>query len=224
MPLDNLVKSGRARGRGKGRGRGRGGAQNSGTNFSQRGRGVGRGVNRGARGGGRGNVMSRLGYAKKQTQAQNGTGASEQQKGVSDLRDVLATKNKTLVVDLRAKISPKVSPMKPSKKGSRGREHPANTRSRSPLTISADVFHSPKFKSPGGGSSRSKDAIFNKGYREMERSSSRRLPTTAEAKKITVTVQGLSKTTSEVRRRKKDESATDLSLSARVSIMVLQDS
>ena len=27
MPLDNLVKSGRARGRGKGRGRGRGGAQ-----------------------------------------------------------------------------------------------------------------------------------------------------------------------------------------------------
>ena len=189
MPLDNLVKSNRGKGRGS---RGSGRIQKANPGLQQRaafGRGMRRGQQVGGRGGGAVGITARLGFTTKQ----NGLQTKNVQK-VSDLRDVLATKTKSSVADLRTKLPPKSSSKQEKKKNS-----PAHLQGRSSFRISSDMFRSSRPKE-GAGSSRSKDAIFSKGHKEGDRILSRRLPTTAEAKKITVTVQGLSKTTSEVRR------------------------
>ena len=187
MPLDNLVKSSRGRGRGRGKGRGVSGVQRMATR--QRGGGAGRGIKKGGTVASRGasNVTARLGFSTKLRTAQNG---STNVQKLSDLRDVLATKTKTAMPDLRTKLPPKPTSKQEKKK-------PTNQpRSRSPLRISSDMFRTASSKHRG--TTRSKEAIFSKSSRETERSLSRRLPTTSEAKKITVTVQGLSKTTNEV--------------------------
>ena len=196
-PLDNLVKSNRVKNKGRGVGRAQKMVNSSRQNRAGRGRG--RGIASKFTGGVRGgstNITARLGFTTKLKSTQNGVKTKNVQK-VSDLRDVLATKTKTTVADLRAKL-PQKPPVKNEKKKIPA---PPAPRSRSPLRISSDMFRS-STRPRGGGSSHSKEAIFSKSSREAERTLSRRLPTTAEAKKITVTVQGLSKTTSEVRSNK----------------------
>ncbi len=198
MPLDNLVKSHRGRrGGGVGRpgqkflnsskqnmrgGRGRGGLRGMASNRAG-------GVARGAT-----SITARLGFTTKLKTVQNGVKTKNVHK-VSDLRDVLATKTKTTVADLRTKLPQKPPPAAKTEK----KKIPALPRTRSPLRISSDMFRTSAKPRGVGGSSHSKEAIFSKSSKEAERTLSRRLPTTAEAKKITVTVQGLNKTTSEVR-------------------------
>lgn len=196
MPLDNLVKTGRGR-RGGGRGW-------TGPNSGQRPRGIGRVSGRGggvsksigaARGGG--GITTRLGFSTKLKTVQNGVKTKSVQK-VSDLRDVLATKSKT-VPDLRAKLPPK-----PSKKFDKTKSstRQPNDGQSPPLMISSSMFRSAKPRETAASNSRSKEAIFAKDRKSIDKLT-QRLPTTSEAKKITVTVQGFSKTTSEVSRNKK---------------------
>ena len=114
-----------------------------------------------------------------------------------DLRDILATKQKMQVMDLRAKIKPKSAPVTVGR--GRGRPHPSQrggrtapaapftsaprrARSRSPIR---KTFSSPP-PSPQYPNSR------------RRRESPIRLPSSAETKKITVTVPGLNRPVSEV--------------------------
>lgn len=105
-----------------------------------------------------------------------------------DLRDVLASKQKKQVVDLRAKLKPRGGP---SQRGrprplQRGRNVPSSPpqrdRSRSPIQKRANPV------SPAA-----------RPVMRRRRESPVRLPSQAEAKKITVTVPGLSRPVSEVR-------------------------
>lgn len=126
-----------------------------------------------------------------QKQFQNGGVAP-----VSDLRDILAKKQKTTVVDLRAKLGPKKPPAKPKPsptafrtRPSRGtsqspRFRPQVTRPRSPPTFTAP--RRPRRSDPGPLS-------------RQRRDSPPRLPSFEEAKKITVTVPGMTRAASEVR-------------------------
>ena len=167
LSLDDIVTLGRRRGRGGGAPRGTWGP--------------------GRRGGLVGTYI--------QTAAGRGGGAGTG-RGGKDLRDVLATKQKMQVVDLRAKIKPKVSPVTEGR--GRGRPHPPpqqrggrmsaqfgtpkRARSRSPIK-------KPHPPSPP-------PAHFTNSRRRRE--SPTRLPSSAETKKITVTVPGLNRPVSEV--------------------------
>ena len=217
LPLNELVRSGRSRG-GRGRGKGankRGGGTQGQGKFKKdfgatRGRG---GKFRGqGKGIGRGSVKSRL-TTEKPKAFQNGGVNDEQISKVSDLRDLLASKNKSTVMDLRAKLPPKPESSQTEKPNTRN--NPGLKTKNKPLYISSTTFsrsasttRSRPQASSSGTSSRSKEPFSSRNFREAERrpQSSSRLPTTAEAKKITVTVQGLSKTTSQVRRLTNDDS------------------
>lgn len=114
-----------------------------------------------------------------------------------DLRDILASKQKKQVVDLRAKIKPKSlsvgrgrgrGPL--SRGGGRGPPQgimPKRDRSRSPIRKSYPPF---QFSPPSSGPQ-------TPGSRRR-RESPVRLPSSAETKKITVTVPGLNRPVSEV--------------------------
>ena len=221
LPLNELVRSGRSRG-GRGRGRGRGANKRGGGTQGQgkfkkdfgatRGRG---GKFRGqGRGIGRGSIKSRL-TTEKPKAFQNGGVNDEQVSKVSDLRDLLASKNKSTVMDLRAKLPPKPEPEPSQTEKPNTRNNPGLKTKNKPLYISSTTFsrsasttRSRPQASTSGTNSRSKESFSTRSFREAERrpQSSSHLPTTAEAKKITVTVQGLSKTTSQVRRLTNDDS------------------
>ena len=217
VPLDSLVHNSRGgMGRGRGRGRGRGGFTRGGG-ASVRGRGMP--MRGGKRGGGAGaaGIKARLGYntEEKFTQ-QNG------EKSVSDLRDVLAIKTKTDVKDLRAKLPPKVSTTSKGGKAASGsagkgaassrgqtttkrdKAAPATSRSSSSSIIKA-ALNSRTASNTTRGSGSGRGILHGdrptslSSSRKPIKESTRRLPTTAEAKKITVTVQGIGKTTNEVR-------------------------
>ena len=124
-------------------------------------------------------------------------GALSRAPQAADLRDVLAKKKKLQVVDLRTKLKSKEVPPRrgrPLQLTPRGRitapiAPPKRARSRSPIH---------KWTSPVSQAA-------HPGMRRR-RSSPVRLPSRAEAKKITVTVPGLSRPVSEVRgRRGEDE-------------------
>lgn len=195
MPLDSLVVKTRRGGMRGGRGvRGggrfgprltRGGVKGVGKTSSIRGRASKRiGITRA------GGITSRLGFGITSKSAQN---VGKGPKNVSDLRDVIATKSKT-VPDLREKLPPKATKrMDKAKPSTR-----VQNSGQSQLKISSDMFRSAKTRgSVNNNSSYSKEAIFAQDPKSNSKIS-HRLPTTSEAKKITVTVQGLSKTTSEV--------------------------
>ena len=105
-----------------------------------------------------------------------------------DLRDVLASKQKKQVVDLRAKLKPRGGPPQRGRARpvQRGRmvpgSPPQRNRSRSPIQKRANP--APPAARP---------------VMRRRRESPVRLPSQAEAKKITVTVPGLSRPVSEVR-------------------------
>ena len=162
-----------------------------------RGRGVGRGALRSRGQGRRGGLVGTPIQADGRVGRGGGVMATKTGK---DLRDVLATKQKMQVVDLRAKIKPKVSPVSVGR--GRGRPHlsqrggtsaaaalsftaaPRRARSRSPIRKS---FSSPP---PPAGP--------NYPNSKRRRESPIRLPSSAETKKITVTVPGLNRPVSEV--------------------------
>lgn len=111
-----------------------------------------------------------------------------------DLRDVLASKSKKQVVDLRAKIKPKMSPVTVGRGRGRGQRGgkmsaptpPRRARSRSPIR---------KPYPPMGLSS---PPLPHAPSTRRQRESPIRLPSSAETKKITVTVPGLNRPVSEV--------------------------
>ena len=126
-----------------------------------------------------------------------GVGVAKTVKPGGDLRDILASKQKKQVVDLRAKIKPKSlsvgrgrgrGPL--SRGGGRGPPQgimPKRDRSRSPIRKSYPPF---QFSPPSSGP-------HTPGSRRR-RESPVRLPSSAETKKITVTVPGLNRPVSEV--------------------------
>ena len=163
-----------------------------------RGRGVGRGALRGRGQGRRGGLVGTP--IQPDGRVGRGGGVTATKTG-KDLRDVLATKQKMQVVDLRAKIKPKMSPVSVGR--GRGRPHrsqrggrtsavaapsfpaaPRRARSRSPIRKS---FSSPPPQA---------DPHYPNSRRRRE--SPIRLPSSAETKKITVTVPGLNRPVSEV--------------------------
>lgn len=160
---------------------------------------------RGGRGGGpaqRGAIGKTWVVGKKPGFAAAGTRPVTERLGVpktvktgGDLRDILASKQKKQVVDLRAKIKPKSSPMGrgrgrvplSQRGGGRGQPldvTPKRARSRSPIRKSYPPFpFSPPSSGPGN---------------RRRQESPVRLPSSAETKKITVTVPGLNRPVSEV--------------------------
>ena len=199
-PLDELVNS-----------RGRAGFRGRGRSFRGRGAGASGGFNS-KRGGA--NFRDRNFGAKVGKTEQNGFSRNDGggKGGVNDLRDVIISKTKPSVTDLRLKLPPKQlskakggggggggggsrlsigSSTNNSKLGSGGRTSKQQLKSSKTYPSISDhqlLFQKQRL---GGRSTRS--------LKEKSPPSGRRLPTSSEAKKITVTVQGLSKTTSEVR-------------------------
>ena len=191
MPLDDFVQKSHWRGRGRGgfKGRGRGRYQDGGGPGQQRGS---------ARP--KGSAFSRIGPR---------NGDSNNVNGVStgDLRDKIATKTKAHVGDLREKLAPKPPPPQPPRtksypKMSLTTSRPSRISSNSnripshyaPTTTRLQVSHN---QTPYG----QEPPINPPHSRPAARSLPPfRLPSEAEAKKITVTVPGLTKPTSEVRR------------------------
>ena len=181
LPLDQLVgrPSGQfRRGGNQGVGGFKGGANN-------RGRGRGRG-----RGGGITTQSLRAAAAQQQQkqQQQNGGPSLDTKGKLNDLRDLIILKTKPAVTDLRSKLPPKQN----NKSKKRGGGVPAKTAANTWRTAG----------SSGGVTTRTSKQS-NVFYEDMAAGSTMRLPTAAEAKKITVTVQGLNKTTSEVRSRRR---------------------
>ena len=193
-PLDELVNN---RGRGGFRGRGRG--------FRGRGTGASGGFNS-KRGGA--NFRDRsFGTKVGKTAEENGFSRNDGgggKGGVNDLRDVIISKTKPSVTDLRLKLPPKQlskgrgggggggsrSSVSSSSLGSGGRTSKQQIKSPKPYSSMSD--HQLLFQ-------KQRPVRSTRNLKEKSPSSGRRLPTSSEAKKITVTVQGLSKTTSEVR-------------------------
>ena len=175
LSLDDIVTLGRRRGRG----RGGGPAQKIGKTFVA-------GRKPFAMGGDQQRarpVTERLGVA-----------TAKSAKPGGDLRDILATKQKQQVVDLRAKIRPKSSPVgrgrgRPytSLRGGRTSAGSRRERSRSPIRkpYVPMPFSSPPTAPPAPDARRRRESPI-------------RLPSSAETKKITVTVPGLSRPVSEV--------------------------
>ena len=128
---------------------------------------------------------------RKQQTAQNGGAAP-----VSDLRDILATKQKTTVVDLRAKLGPKQPQVKKPKPAPTSfRSRPTRGTGQSPRSRPQMVPRSPPTFSAPGRSRRSDPGPIPRRHRD----SPPRLPSYEEAKKITVTVPGITRPVSEVR-------------------------
>lgn len=198
LPLDDLVgKTGQGsfrfrRGQGMNKRGGRGG----GIQRIQGGPIVGN--NRGrARGRGRG-ITTRALRASANAH-QNGLEQKPGGTGMNDLRDLLATKTKTAVADLRAKLPPKQpAPQNNKSKKRQGNKQPIGQGGRGVHPAQQTPLETFSISAPGKrtmvpGTHSYRPNLFS------EDTKSRRLPTAAEAKRITVTVQGLSKTTSEVR-------------------------
>ena len=174
LSLDDLVTLRKRRGRGRG-----GPAQKIGRVYvtGRKPFAVGGGEQQRAR-----PVMERLGVAAAKTVKPGG-----------DLRDILASKQKKQVVDLRAKIKPKSSSV------SRGRGRPYLRGGRVPAGTRRERSRSPirkpyvpiPFSSPPSAPPTPDDA-------RRQRESPIRLPSSAETKKITVTVPGLNRPVSEV--------------------------
>lgn len=197
MALDDFVQKSNWRGRGRGgfKGRGRGRYQDGGG--GQRGQQVaGRGVRT------KGSAFLRIGPR---------NGDSNDVNGVStgDLRDKIATKTKAHVGDLREKLAPKPPPPQPPKTKSYPKMSLTIAR---PSRSSSNSNRTPSYYAPTTTSTRLSVSHSQTAYGQEppltpphSRSAARsppkfRLPSEAEAKKITVTVPGLTKTTSEVRR------------------------
>ena len=168
LSLDEIVTMGR-------RGRGRGGPV----------RGTGRPWGQERRGGFVGAPVQTGGGAR-------GGGVSTGKSG-KDLRDVLATKQKMHVVDLRAKIKPKMSTATVGR--GRGRPHPPQRGGRIPAPFAAPPRA--RSRSPIRKPYPSPPPSHYQNSRR-QRESPVRLPTSAETKKITVTVPGLNRPVSEV--------------------------
>lgn len=130
---------------------------------------------------------------------------SENGKPIGDLRSILAKKQSASVTDLRAKLKPKAlytsqlaSRAQAPQQGANGADHRVQGRKPLKLTatfknsVSSAVSGSSK-QSPREGGSRSAPVSHK------SRSSSHKLPSYEEAKKISVTVPGLSRPVSEVR-------------------------
>lgn len=199
LPLDDLVgKTGQGsfrfrRGQGANkRGRG-GGIQNiqGGPivgNFRGRARGRGRGITTRA-------------LRASANAHQNGVEQKPGGTGVNDLRDLLATKTKTAVTDLRAKLPPKQLATQNNKfKKRQGNKQPNGQGGRGVRPAQQIPLETFSISAPGKrtlvpGTHSYRANLFSEDTKFVPR----RLPTAAEAKRITVTVQGLSKTTSEVR-------------------------
>ena len=197
MSLDDLVKLKRQK---------KGGVQ-TGQQPNQRGGG---GAKRGAQRGGRqlqrgGRLFQRGGrqlqrggrqFQRGGRQLQRGGRQRSQQQGsnVTDLREVLAKKQKSSVTDLRAKLtakSPGVQRGMPSTRGRGG----GGGRQRS-KTYPQPRSHSPPISSlRRGGNPDFSESISQRHTRE----SPVNLPSYSEAKKITVTIPGLSRPMAEVR-------------------------
>ncbi|XP_003385470.2 PREDICTED: polymerase delta-interacting protein 3-like [Amphimedon queenslandica] len=195
-PLDELVNN---RGRAGFRGRGRG--------FRGTGRGASGGFNS-KRGGA--NFHDRNFGAKVGKTEQNGFSRSDGggKGGVNDLRDVIISKTKPSVTDLRLKLPPKqlskakggggggsrlsIGSSTNSKLGSGGRTSKQQIKSSKTYPSMSD--HQLLFQ-------KQRPTRSTRSLKEQSPPSGRRLPTSSEAKKITVTVQGLSKTTSEMYRK-----------------------
>ena len=131
-------------------------------------------------------------FRKQQQQTVQNGGAAP----ISDLRDILATKQKTTVVDLRAKLGPKqpqVKKPKPSPTSFRSR--PTRGTGQSPRFRPQMSPRSPPTFSAPVRSRRSDPGPIPRRHRD----SPPRLPSYEEAKKITVTVPGITRPVSEVR-------------------------
>ena len=122
----------------------------------------------------------------------------DQKGSVSDLRDVLAKKQKTTVTDLRAKLTPKAAPAPKGKPTPPFRRQPQSggppARAR---TRSQPRPRSPPFMVPA--SKRRSDPSPSKPIAQRYRDPPIHLPSYSETKKITITVPGLNRPVSEVR-------------------------
>ena len=199
MALDDFVhRNNNWRGRGRGGFRGRGRGRGRSANYQDGGGGQRQGQQVAGRGGGarpKGSAFSRIGPKIGDSNDLNGI-------STSDLRDKIATKVKANVIDLREKLAPKPPPPQPPRtksypkmslstarpsRSNRIPSHYAPTRLQ--ISHSQAAQGQPPLTPPPHprSAARSPPQQF-------------RLPSEAEAKKITVTVPGLTKTTSEVRR------------------------
>ena len=200
LPLDDLVgKTGQGsfrfrRGQGANKRGGRGGGMQN----TQGGPIVGNTRGR-ARGRGRG-ITTRALRASANAH-QNGLEQKSGGIGMNDLRDLLATKTKTAVTDLRAKLPPKQpTPQNNKSKKKQGNKQPngqggRGVRPAQQISLETFSISAPGKRTLVPGTYSYRANLFSEDIKPV----SRRLPTAAEAKRITVTVQGLSKTTSEVR-------------------------
>lgn len=138
---------------------------------------------------------------------------SENGAPVSDLRSVLAKKQTANITDLRMKLKPKA--LYTSKLSSRAQQPPqgikdvesrgAGPGGRKPLKLTTTFKNSMSSAVSGSRSSSSKSSRNGTSHstpmgHRSSRSSSHKLPSYEEAKKISVTVPGLSRPVSEVRR------------------------
>ena len=176
LSLDEIVTLGRRRGRGRGRG---GGLPSSRFAVAGKPWAVGTG---GAR---------KPGFQTAKPAATGAAGTSG--KAGVDLRDMLATRQKKQVGDLRAKLKPKFAPAprgraRPMQRG-RAATAPGNFAPR------RDRSRSPPWKAPAPPPAAQ---VASPPPVRRHRELPVHLPSSAEAKKITVTVPGLSRPVSEV--------------------------
>lgn len=192
MPLEELVRTRQHPRGGRPFSRGRGRARRG--SFS----GHEQNVNKGAftqRGGGRG------GKGLKTSGAHTNAAANGVPRKVSDLRDVIVKKTKAHVTDLRLKLHTKPPAPPPRTKGTPQRQQqPSRGRNSGKDPRAYPPQPPPPQRHQGGRRSPSPLQYQPKPHSSPGHSGRLLLPTLAEAKKITVTVPGLSKTTSEVRR------------------------
>lgn len=132
---------------------------------------------------------------------------SENGKPVSDLRTVLAKKQAASITDLRTKLKPKaLYTSKLSSRSQQALQAASNStngkgsgQKRLKLTASFKNSVSSAIAGSSGSSKSSRGPRSGGPVAHRPRSSSNRLPSYEEAKKISVTVPGLSKPVSEVR-------------------------
>ena len=206
-PLDEFLYQ-RGRGGGGFYRRGRGGGYGRGS-YQQRGQGGGGGfyARRGGGGGPRfGGKFDENGFQSTTPVKEGGSGGGG---GVSDLRDIIISKTKPSVTDLRLKLPPKQLTSKKGGGGGGGR--PVSSSSKSGRTnkqqnmpsrsfIDQQQFFQQQPPQRSASSNNPRVGPRNPSFNDKSPPAGRRLPTSSEAKKITITVQGLNKTTSEVRR------------------------
>lgn len=139
---------------------------------------------------------------------QNGVGPKS--KSVGDLRTVLAKKQMANVTDLRAKLKPKAlytkklasraaeqhPPQQPSTGSDRRKD--SKGQGRKPLKLTSS-FKNSISTAVSESTSKTSRSSRSSSYHQRSKSSSSKLPSYEEAKKISVTVPGLSRPASEVR-------------------------